>query len=152
MLHSRGENAAAAASEKTICSVVSPAWPPLACERVSLLVCVRVNHSRSRSQWDFPTTSAAALANRLITIGEAWGPDLLYRLQGHTPNYTSWAYDISDDSPMSVQVSLSLSVRLSLSLSLYHLSVFIKRPTPPSFYILSFTSSLYSHTRAVGGT
>ena len=67
-----------------------------------------------RAQWDFPLTSAEDLTDKLIKIGEAWGPDLLYRLEGHTPNYTAWAYDISDDSPKSVQVTNSplLSIHL----------------------------------------
>jgi hypothetical protein len=48
--------------------------------------------------------SARDVTNQLIQIGEAGGPDLLYRLQGHTPSYTSWAYDVFDADPMNVQV------------------------------------------------
>ncbi len=44
------------------------------------------------------------MTDQLIKIGEAGGPDLLYRLQGHTPSYTSWAYDVFDADPMNVQV------------------------------------------------
>ena len=44
------------------------------------------------------------MTDQLIKIGEAGGPDLLYRLQGHTPSYTSWAYDVFDADPMNIQV------------------------------------------------
>ena len=56
-------------------------------------------------EWDFPQTSAQDVANKLIKIGEALGPDLLFKLEGHTPRYEKWAFDIFDDDPMSVQLT-----------------------------------------------
>ena len=55
-------------------------------------------------EWDLPQTSATAFASNILQIGEAWGPDELYRLEGHTPNYTAWTHDIHDDSPKSIQL------------------------------------------------
>ena len=57
-------------------------------------------------EWDLPENSAMDFVLRLIASANRGGPDGLYTLQGHLPNYPQYSTDIYDDPPKNVQVRL----------------------------------------------